>query len=583
MPMSISSSCATWTSWRFVRVALALAACSASLTCHLAARVAAAREGATSPSAINPPTAISDRSAEELPGIRNVIIMIGDGMGPQQIGLLTQYAKHAKGSNVPNRTAAIETVLSEGTVAIVNNQPHGALVADSAAAATQLATGEMAGSEMIGANFRGERVENIVEAAHRVGKSAGLVTDTRITHATPAGFAAHQANRESENEIALDYLDNKVEVVLGGGLRNWTPEGANDRSSPTYAALMQMTGGAYPATSRRRDNRNLLLEARGEYQLVFDRHALAKANGEKLIGIFADSELNDALEDAATAANPQRTEPTHVEMVGKALELLDKNPKGFFLMIEGGQIDWAGHNNDAGVLLHELLDFDAAVRLVYEWAKHRDDTLLIVTADHETGSFGFSYAGRPLPEASELEGELFEGVPFEPNFNYAPPELLDRIHAQKKSYFTMMSEFDALPIEERTAERLVEIVNDASEFKITLDDAVNVLARERNRNYVAGHPYMSTETVPKIDDFEPFYVYGENLRMNLLGRAMSPEQHVTWGAGTHSSTPVILGAVGPKHARERFGGMLHSTDVGKRMIELITAESPAAAKRVSAR
>jgi alkaline phosphatase len=568
------------TSWRFVPAALAsLVLCSLLAVSPSRLALAETASGNLAAAATAPA-----KLAAKPAGIRNVIIMIGDGMGPQQVGLLTQYAKYAKGSTVPNRKAAIETVLSEGVVAIVNNQPHGALVVDSAAAATQLGTGQLAGSEMIGANYLGQRVENIVEAAHRVGKSAGLVTDTRITHATPAGFAAHQANRESENEIALDYLDNKVDVLMGGGIRNWVPEAINDRTSPTYAALMQMTGGAYPATSRRRDNRNLLLEARGEYKLVFDREALAKVTDGKLIGIFADSELNDALEDAATAANPQRTEPTHVEMVSKALELLDKNPKGFFLMIEGGQIDWAGHNNDAGVLLHELLDFDAAVRLVYEWAKHRDDTLLIVTADHETGSFGFSYAGRPLPETTKLEGDLFADVPFEPNFNYAPPELLDELHAQKKSYFTIMSEFDALPAKEQTAERLVEIVNDASAFKITLDDAVNVLTREKNKNYVAGHPYMNTETVPKIDDFEPFYVYGENLRMNLLGRAMAAQQHVTWGAGTHSSTPVILGAFGPEHAAKRFGGMLHATEVGKRMIELITAEAPAsAAKSVTAR
>ena len=577
--MLIRSSCsAPRTSWRFVPAARALLV-TLSLFADSSSRLALAETG-TSDNLTAAATAPA-KSLAKPAGIRNVIIMIGDGMGPQQVGLLTQYAKYAPGSTVPNRKAAIETVLSEGTVAIVNNQPHGALVADSAAAATQLATGQLAGSEMIGANYLGQRVENIVEAAHRVGKSAGLVTDTRITHATPAGFAAHQANRESENEIALDYLDNKVDVLMGGGIRNWVPEAVNDRNSPTYAALMQMTGGAYPATSRRRDNRNLLLEARGEYKLAFDREALAKVTDGKLIGIFADSELNDALEDAATAANPQRTEPTHIEMVGKALELLDKNPKGFFLMIEGGQIDWAGHNNDAGVLLHELLDFDAAVRLVYEWAKHRDDTLLIVTADHETGSFGFSYAGRPLPETTKLEGDLFEGIPFEPNFNYAPPDLLDQLHAQKKSYFTIMLEFDALPPKEQTAERLVEIVNDASAFKITLDDAVHVLTRAKNKNYVPGHPYMNTETVPKIDDFEPFYVYGENLRMNLLGRAMAAQQHVTWGAGTHSSTPVVLGAYGPEHAAKRFGGMLHATDVGQRMIELITAETPT--KSVTAR
>jgi alkaline phosphatase len=504
------------------------------------------------------------------PAVRNVIIMIGDGMGPQEVGLLTLYAKRAANSEVPDRTTAIERVLNEGVVGIMRTEAHGALVVDSAASATQLATGELAGSEMIGANYRGERVDNIVEIAHRAGKSAGLVTDTRITHATPAGFAAHQANRESENEIALDMLNERIDVLLGGGLRNWVPEAVNDRESTAYAALMQLTGGAYAATSRRHDNRNLLLEARGDYQLVFDRKALARVDSGRVLGLFADSELADALEDRATLADPNRTEPTHVEMTAKALELLNANPKGFFLMIEGGQIDWAGHNNDAGVLLHELLQFDEAVRAVYEWAKGRDDTLLIVTGDHETGSFGFSYAGRPLPAPTRLRGDLFRNVPFAPNFNYAPPELLDKIHAQSKSYFTMLTEFDLLPPEERTPERLVEIVNSASAFKIDLDDAVTILTRARNRNYVEGHPYMNTKTVPRIRDFEAFYVYGENLRMNLLGRAVAGQQHVTWGAGTHSSTPVILGAFGPLHATRRFSGMLHSTDVGKRMIELIS-------------
>ncbi|MBA3484027.1 MAG: alkaline phosphatase [Pirellulales bacterium] len=514
----------------------------------------------------------ASRGGKPLASIRNVIIMIGDGMGPQEVGLLTQYAKLAANSTVPDRTTAIEHVLNEGVVSIVRNQPHGALVTDSAAAATQLATGHYAGSEMVGANYLGESVENIVEVAHRVGKSAGLVTDTRMTHATPAGFAAHQANRESENEIAVDMLDERIDVLLGGGIRNWVPEAINDRESTAYAALMHLTGGAYPATSRRHDNRNLLLEARGDYALAFDRRALARVSRGRVLGLFADSELADALEDRATLDDPKRTEPTHVEMTAKALELLNQNPAGFFLMVEGGQIDWAGHNNDAGVLLHEMLQFDDAVRVAYEWTKGRDDTLLLVTADHETGSFGFSYAGRPLPAPSRLEGKLFRDVPFAPNFNYAPPELLDQIHAQSKSYFTMLYEFDALPAEQRTPERLVEIVNGASAFKITVEDAKQVLTRAPNRNFVEGHPYMNTPTVPRIRDFEAFYVYGENLRMNLLGRAVAEEQSVTWGAGTHSSTPVIMGAYGPPEVTRLFGGMPHATDVGRRMIEVISAE-----------
>jgi alkaline phosphatase len=519
---------------------------------------------------------VGDASEATAEGIRNIILLIGDGMGPQQVGLLTLYARYAESSLAPGRVAAIERLLNEGVVGVMRVEPHGALVVDSAAAATQLATGQYAGSEMIGINYRGDRAETIIEAAHRLGKSAGLVTNTRITHATPAGFAAHQTNRNMENEIAVDMLENRVEVMLGGGLRNWVPAGVNDRESPTYAALTQLIGDAFPATSKRTDNRNLLLEARGAYQLAFDRAALAGATKAPLLGLFADSEMQDALlERAALADDQRRREPTPVEMTTKALELLDQDPDGFFLMVEGGQIDWAGHNNDAGTLLHELLRFDAVVRIVYEWAQKRDDTLVLVTGDHETGGFGFSYAGRPLPAPTTLEGDAFRGVPYAPNFNYAPPGSLDLLFAQEKSFYTMMLEFDALPEAEKTPERLVEIVNGASAAKITLDDAVAVLTRARNRNYVAGHPYMNTPTVPRIRDFEAFYVYGENLRMNLLGRRLARQQHVTWSAGTHTSTPVLIGAYGPPPAKRQFAGLLHATDVGQRMIELISRPSGA--------
>jgi len=505
-------------------------------------------------------------------GVRNVILMIGDGMGPQQVNLLMLYSRYASTSTAKNKQAALEELINSGAVGIVRTEPHGMMVVDSAAAATQLATGEYAGSEMIGLNYRGDRVETAVEAAHRVGKSAGLVTDTRVTHATPAGFAAHQPSRALENEIAADMLGNNVEVMLGGGLRHWIPQAANDRNSTTYASLMQTTGGVYPATSKRRDNRDLLLEARKTYKIVFDRQGLAAADKMPVLGLFADSEMGDALlERAAMKNEATRHEPTLVEMSTKTLDLLDQDPDGFFLMIEGGQIDWCGHNNDAGTMIHELLRFDAAIRVVMQWAREHEDTLVLVTADHETGGFGFSYAGRPLPEPVTLPGDAFKNGKFAPNFNYAPQDLLDMLYAQEKSFFTMMMEFDALPEAEKTAERLVEIVNGGSAAKITLDDAVAVLTRARNRNYIAGHPYMNTQTVPRIRDFEAFYVYGENLRMNQLGRRLAPQQHVVWGAGTHTSTPVLIGAFGPPAATRQFTGIMHATDVGKRIISLLTA------------
>ncbi len=523
------------------------------------------------------PAAATRPPSQPVPPVRNVILMIGDGMGPQQVGLLMAYARYAAHSAVPDRTAAIERMFNEGVLGVMRTECNGDLVVDSAASATQLSTGQLAGSEMIGIDYQGNRVEHILEIAHRLGKSGGLVTETRITHATPAGFAAHQQNRNMENEIAVDLLAVHPEVMLAGGLRHFVPEAINNRDSAAYAALMQLTGGAYPATSKRFDNQDLLLEARKSYKLVFDRTTLAAAHAGPLFGLFADSEMLDALAEEAVADDPKHTQPSLVEMSSKALEVLNQNPKGFFLMIEGGEIDWAGHNNDAGLLLHEMLQFDDAVRLAYDWVRQRDDTLLVVTADHETGSFGFSYAGRPLPDAVTLPGDAFRGAQFQPNFNYAPVELLDKIYEQRKSFASMLAEYDALPLAEQKPERLVDIVNASSAFKINLDDATTVLTRARNKNYVPGHPYMNTPTVPKIQDFEPFYVYGENLKMNLLGRAMAHDQHVVWGSGTHTSTPVLLGAYGPPAAEQRFAGMLHSTDVGKRMIELISGGVPAAA------
>ncbi len=355
--------------------------------------------------------------------IRNVILFIGDGMGPQQLGMLFSYAHLAPNSTVPNRTPAIELMTQQGTVALVRTEPYGALVVDSAAAATQLASGEMAGSEMIGANYLGQSVPTVLEIAKQMGKSTGLISDTRITHATPAAFAAHQPHRSMENEIASDLLENRVDVLLSGGLQYWVPQTVNDKDSSAYLAVVQMIGGQFEPTSKRQDSRNLLVEARQDYQLAFDRTSLAQVKEGRILGLFADSGVVDAIAERDAIQREDRTQPTLVEMTDKALEVLSQNPKGFFLMIEGGQIDWCGHNNDAGCLLHELLQLDDAVRLVYEWAKDRDDTVVLVTADHETGSFGFSYSGASLPEPRTLGGNVFQGAVFEPNFNFAAAEV----------------------------------------------------------------------------------------------------------------------------------------------------------------
>ena len=528
-------------------------------------------EDAKTSTSVRPTSATTAAGATESKKIRNVILMIGDGMGPQQMGLLFAYARHAPGSKVPKRIAAMEQMAIDGELGMVRTEPHGAIVVDSAAAATQLATGKYAGSEMIGVDYEGNSATTVVEIARELGKATGIVSDTRLTHATPGSFAAHQSDRSMENEIAVDMLNNKVDVLLSGGLRHFVPQDVNNKDSATYTALVQMMGGVYEPYSRREDNRNLLVEARQDYKIVFDHKALADVKEGKVLGIFGNSEMLDAVSENKALEREDRSEPTLVEMAQKSLELLSQDPEGFFLMIEGGQIDWGGHNNDAGVMLQELLQFDDAIRAVMNWAREHDDTLVLVTADHETGSFGFSYSGKDLPEPRQLSGKAFGDKPFIPNFNYAPHELLDNLAAQKKSFYEIFMVYDSLDPKDQNAETLMTIVNDAvAPYSITLDDATKILTRTPNRNYKEGHPYLGTKTVPQMPDQQDFFVYGENLRMNRLGHILGSQQHVVWGSGTHTSTPVAIISHGP--GSEKFSGLMHATDVGKQMIDIVKGE-----------
>ena len=165
-----------------------------------------------------------------------------------------------------------------------------------------------------------------------------------------------------------------------------------------YKELEQMTQGSVKIKSKRKDSRNLLKEAQEKgYALAFNRSQMETAQG-KLLGLFAYSAMPDGITVTHSQDSPDRTIPTLKEMSAKALQVLSKNDKGFFLMIEAGMIDWAAHNNDTGLMLHEMFRLNETVEYVLDWAENRDDTLIIVTADHTTGGFGISYsANGPSP------------------------------------------------------------------------------------------------------------------------------------------------------------------------------------------
>lgn len=215
-----------------------------------------------------------------------------------------------------------------------------------------------------------------------------MVSTTQISHATPAAFASHVLSRSNYTEIALQISSANINVLLAGGEDDWLPETET---------------GCHPNAGHRTDERNLISEAINQgYTYVCgtaDFSALDLDNTSKLLGLFADDGMQ----------RPHN--PTLEQMTAAAIEVLSQDPDGFFLMVEGGQIDWAAHANDAENVIGEVLGFDAAVSLGLDYTQTNPNALVIVTADHETG--GMSVDLSPSGTIDE-DGPFYmpDGTPF---------------------------------------------------------------------------------------------------------------------------------------------------------------------------
>ncbi|MEN6371333.1 MAG: alkaline phosphatase [Armatimonadota bacterium] len=277
---------------------------------------------------------------------KNIILFIGDGMG------LATVAGARISSQGPGGRLAMDTMPVSG---FATTYSANALITDSAAAGTALATGTKTNNGMLGMTPDGKRLKSILEAAMGIKKSTGLVTTTTISHATPASFASHVSSRGDETDIACQLLEDQVDVLMGGGMQ--------------FFAAKDQPG------SKRTDDLCPLAEAKAAgYTVATNSDELAAAKGPKILGLFENGYL--------TTKAP---EPPLSTLTTKALDTLSKDKDGFFLMVEGGQIDFCAHANDFDGAVNQLLEFDRAVAAGLDYARKHGDTLVIVTADHETG------------------------------------------------------------------------------------------------------------------------------------------------------------------------------------------------------
>ncbi|MDQ0196796.1 alkaline phosphatase [Paenibacillus wynnii] len=298
---------------------------------------------------------------------KNLIVLIGDGMGPAQVSAARYYQQYTKGISHLNIDPYY---VGQSTTYADRGEDGGKIVSgivtDSASAGTAFATGHK--TYNAGISVSNEDVSkpfaSIIEAAEVTGKATGLVTTARITHATPAVYASHVRSRDNESAIASQYLDSGVDVLLGGGKQFFvTKEEKGKRTDKNILADFQAKG----------------------YTLVENTASLNALPSQttKVLGLFGSSHV---------AYVPDRTSdiPSLAAMTSKALNILSKDKDGFVMMIEGGRIDHSGHANDLPTLVQEVLDFDAAFKTAIEYAKKDGNTSVVVTADHETGGLSLS-------------------------------------------------------------------------------------------------------------------------------------------------------------------------------------------------
>jgi alkaline phosphatase len=270
-----------------------------------------------------------------------VIVMIGDGMGMAQLEVASRYAHGAPGM------LAMEALPARGEVR--TGGPSG--ITDSAAAATVVATGVYTYNGNVGVDRAEQPIETVLERAAGRGWATGVVTTTSLPHATPAAFTAHVDSRAELTAIAAQQVQRtRPDVMLGGGAQYFAGLDA-DLDAAGYARVDDALG-----------------------------LAAAIAVSDRVFGVFAADHMTYAVHRPADT-----TEPRLVDMSAAALTVLDRDPDGFFLMIEGGRIDHAGHGNLLVESVHETLGFDEAVAAVSDWARARGNTTVIVTADHECG------------------------------------------------------------------------------------------------------------------------------------------------------------------------------------------------------
>ena len=349
--------------------------------------------------------------ANERGKAKNVIMLIADGMSTEAITI----ARHTKGDSLAMDEISVGSVITSWA-----NGP----ITDSAPGGTVYAAGEKTNNKYIGTSVNDTPMASILEGAESVGKATGIIATSEITHATPGDFTAHTNNRKYYNQILQQQINQDMEVVLGGGFNKasgFSSEVSSDEFESYYEEQVN----------------NIKEEG---FDFITTKDQLTSYDGDKLWGSFADADLKYDFDRQSDNDNVQ---PSLAEMTNKAIEVLNKDENGFFLMVEGSKVDWAAHANNTVGIVSDILAFDEAVKKAVEFAKADGNTVVVVTTDHGNSgiTIGSSYYNENIESYDKATYEnttdlLKNATITEERFNeIASGKSNDEIKAIAKKYY----------------------------------------------------------------------------------------------------------------------------------------------------
>lgn len=435
-----------------------------------------------------------------------VFFFIGDGMGLNQVNTTEMFLGEQAGRiGIQPLTFASFPVAGMATTYSASNS-----ITDSAAGGTALATGSKTYNGAIGVDVEKETLVSVAEKAKKAGYKVGITTSVSVDHATPASFYAHQPDRSMYYEIAQDMLKAGFDFYAGGGFLK--PHTTFDgKEAPSIFPQIQEAGYTL---------------ARG-----VDEYQAKCGQADRMVLIQKEGADPSCL---PYAIDRKEGDMTLKQITESAIDFLTKdNRKGFFLMVEGGKIDWACHNNDVGTAVQEVVDLDEAVKVAYEfYKKHPKETLIIITADHETGGLGMGSKGYTLALKSLVNQDNSQ-------------EMLSRAITdlrKDKAHKASWEDVKAL---------LAEKMGFWKELPISWEQE-KMLRDVYEESFVRNHVKFA----------ESLYAKTEPLAA-AARRVMSQLALVGWTSGSHTAEYVPVFAIGA--GSKAFSGKMDNTDIPKRV------------------